>query len=155
MRILIGAVGRWKAGPTRELYEDYRKRLTWPVELKEVEEKRTLPDAQLKAREAELLLGILPRERSGLVVVALDEKGQNLGSEAFARQIGRWRDDGRDTIAFMIGGAAGHGSALLETAQFKLALGAMTWPHLLVRGMLMEQLYRAQQILAGHPYHRP
>src|ERR1700750_603014 len=107
MRILIGAVGRWKAGPTRDLYEDYRKRLTWPVELKEVEEKRALPEAQLKAREAELLLATLPRERSGLVILALDENGQNLGSEAFAKRIGRWRDEGRDTLAFLIGGAAG------------------------------------------------
>jgi 23S rRNA (pseudouridine1915-N3)-methyltransferase len=155
MRILIGAVGRWKAGPTRDLFEDYRKRLSWPVELKEVEEKRALPDAQLKAREATLLLAALPRERGDLVVVALDENGQNLGSEAFARRIGRWRDEGRDTLAFLIGGAAGHGAAVLEAAHFKLALGSMTWPHLLVRGMLAEQLYRAQQILAGHPYHRP
>jgi 23S rRNA (pseudouridine1915-N3)-methyltransferase len=154
MRILIGAVGRWKAGPTRDLFDDYRQRLTWPVELKEVEEKRTLPEAQLKAREAELLLAALPRGSGGLVTVALDEKGQNLGSEAFAGRIGKWRDEGRATIAFLIGGAAGHGSAVLEAADLKLALGAMTWPHLLVRGMLMEQLYRAQQILAGHPYHR-
>ncbi|MGH6942000.1 23S rRNA (pseudouridine(1915)-N(3))-methyltransferase RlmH [Hypericibacter sp.] len=155
MRVLISAVGRWKAGPTRDLYEDYRQRLTWPVELKEVEEKRALPDAQLKIREAELLLATLPRDRGGLVLVALDENGQNLGSEPFARRIGKWRDEGRGMIAFLIGGAAGHGGAVLEAAQFKLALGAMTWPHLMVRGMLMEQLYRAQQILAGHPYHRP
>src|SRR5512147_652303 len=121
MRILIGAVGRWKAGPTRDLYEDYRQRLTWPVELKEVEEKRALPDAQLKAREAELLLATLPRDRAGLVLVALDENGQNLGSEPFARRIGKWRDEGRSRIAFLIGGAAGHGSAVLEAAQFKLA----------------------------------
>jgi 23S rRNA (pseudouridine1915-N3)-methyltransferase len=155
MRILIGAVGRFKAGPTRDLFEDYRKRLTWPVELKEVEEKRALPETQLKAREAELLLAALPRERGDLVLVALDENGQNLGSEAFAGRIGRWRDEGRGTLAFLIGGAAGHGTAVLEAAHLKLALGAMTWPHLLVRGMLAEQLYRAQQILAGHPYHRP
>jgi 23S rRNA (pseudouridine1915-N3)-methyltransferase len=155
MRILISAVGRWKAGPTRNLFEDYRQRLTWPVELKEVEEKRALPAAQMKAREAELLLATLPRERSNVAMVALDEKGQNLASEAFAQRIGKWRDGGRSTIAFLIGGADGHGLAVLEAADLRLSLGAMTWPHLLVRGMPMEQLYRAQQILAGHPYHRP
>ena len=155
MRILIAAVGRWKSGPTRDLFEDYRQRLTWPVELKEVEEKRALPASQLKVREAELLLAALPRERGDAMLVALDEKGQNLASAAFAQRIGAWRDAGRGTIAFLIGGADGHGAAALEAADLKLALGPMTWPHLLVRGMLMEQLYRAQQILAGHPYHRP
>lgn len=155
MRILICTVGRWKAGPTRDLFEDYRRRLTWAVELKEVEEKRALPAEQLKAREAELLLATLPRDRSDVAIVALDEKGQALASEAFTQRIGKWRDGGRGTIAFLIGGANGHGPAVLAAADLKLALGPMTWPHLLVRGMLMEQLYRAQQILAGHPYHRP
>lgn len=154
MRILICAVGRWKAGPMRDIFEDYRRRLIWPVELKEVEEKRGLPEPQLRVREAELLLAALPRKREDLTVVALDAGGQNLGSEDFARRIARWRDQGRDTLAFLIGGASGHGPAALETADLVLALGAMTWPHLLVRGMVMEQLYRAQQILAGHPYHR-
>jgi 23S rRNA (pseudouridine1915-N3)-methyltransferase len=154
MRVLICAVGRWKAGPMRDLFEDYRRRLTWAVELREVEEKRSLPEAQRKAREAELLLALLPRERARLAVVTLDERGKSLASAAFAQRVGRWRDEGRDTLAFLIGGAAGHGATALEAADLVLALGPMTWPHLLVRGMVMEQLYRAQQILAGHPYHR-
>ncbi|MFZ5789524.1 MAG: 23S rRNA (pseudouridine(1915)-N(3))-methyltransferase RlmH [Pseudomonadota bacterium] len=154
MRVLICAVGRWKAGPMRDLFEDYRRRLAWAVELREVEEKRSLPEPQLEAREAELLLALLPRERGRLAVVTLDESGKSLTSEAFAQRVRRWRDEGRDTLAFLIGGAAGHGPAALEAADLVLALGPMTWPHLLVRGMVMEQLYRAQQILAGHPYHR-
>jgi 23S rRNA (pseudouridine1915-N3)-methyltransferase len=86
--------------------------------------------------------------------VALDERGKALPSEAFAAKIGDWRDRGAGDLAFLIGGADGHGDAVRARADFLLAFGPMTWPHMLVRGMLAEQLYRAQQILAGHPYHR-
>jgi 23S rRNA (pseudouridine1915-N3)-methyltransferase len=154
MRILILSIGRWKRGAQRALYEEYRGRLSWPVELREIEERRPLPPAKLKLRETELLLGALPADRARTAVVALDAKGKTLASEAFAARLGRWRDEGRASIAFLIGGADGLAPAALEAADFALSLGALTWPHLLVRGMLMEQLYRAQQILAGHPYHR-
>jgi 23S rRNA (pseudouridine1915-N3)-methyltransferase len=154
MRILIGAVGRWKAGPTRDLFEDYRQRLTWPVELKEVEEKRALPEAQLKAREAELLLAALDESKGKRAVVVLDERGKPLGSRDFAARLQRFENDGAGEIAFLIGGADGHGEAVLDRADLKLSLGAMTWPHMMVRAMLAEQLYRAQAILSGHPYHR-
>lgn len=154
MRVLILSIGRWKRGPQRALYDEYRARLAWPVELREIEERRALPPAKLKPREAELLLAALPAERARHAVVALDAGGKTLTSEAFAARLGRWRDEGRAGVAFLIGGADGLAPTALAAADFTLSLGALTWPHLLVRGMLMEQLYRAQQILAGHPYHR-
>lgn len=151
MRVAILAVGRARAGPERDLYDSYIKRIRWPVDLREVEEKRPLPPAELKAREAELLLAALP---GGAVTVALDGTGKDLSSEALARKLGQWRDDGRGCVAFVIGGADGLASGVLERADLVLALGRQTWPHMLVRAMLAEQVYRAQQILAGHPYHR-
>ncbi len=151
MRIVISAVGRAKRGPLRALFEDYCARLSWPVTLKEVEEKRPLPAAALREREGELLLRQIP---DGAALVALDPRGQALSSEDFARLLGQWRDGGTGTVAFAIGGAEGLSPAVLERARLTLSLGAMTWPHLLVRPMLAEQLYRAQAILAGHPYHR-
>jgi 23S rRNA (pseudouridine1915-N3)-methyltransferase len=99
-------------------------------------------------------MAALPAKAGGLVVVALDERGKALASEAFARRIAGWRDGGAQDLAFLIGGADGHAPAVRERADFLLSLGPMTWPHLMVRAMLAEQLYRAQQILAGHPYHR-
>ena len=105
----------------------------------------------LKEREAELLLAALP---AGARLVALDERGVQWSSRALADRLVQWRDAGAASIAFAIGGAEGLGHAVIARADTVLALGAMTWPHLLVRGMLLEQLYRAQQILAGHPYHR-
>jgi 23S rRNA (pseudouridine1915-N3)-methyltransferase len=154
MRILIAAVGRGRAGPEQALFDAYCARLSWPVTLKEVEERRKLPAAQLTAREGELLLAALPKSRAGLVVVGLDPRGKILSSEDFALRLADWRDRGTDDLAFLIGGADGHAAAVREHADFLLSFGAMTWPHLLARAMLAEQLYRAQQILAGHPYHR-
>jgi 23S rRNA (pseudouridine1915-N3)-methyltransferase len=153
MRILIAAVGRAKAGPARDLFEAYRRRIAWPITLKEVEERRPLPPEEMKAREGELLLGALPK-KGNPVIVALDESGEALSSLAFAQRLQAWRDRGRTEIAFVIGGADGLAPAVIDRADLVLSLGRMTWPHLLVRGLLAEQLYRAQQILAGHPYHR-
>jgi 23S rRNA (pseudouridine1915-N3)-methyltransferase len=151
VRLLIAAVGRAKAGPWRDLERFYLDRLAWPVTVREVEEKRKLPPAQLKEREAELLLAALP---AGATAVALDERGKALSSLEFAARLGTWRDQGVADLAFLIGGADGLDAALGGEAELVLALGRMTWPHLLARGLLLEQLYRAQQILAGHPYHR-
>ncbi len=106
--------------------------------------------SERKIREGELLLAALP-DRA--LVVALDERGKNVSSADFAKLIAKWQSSG-STIAFLIGGADGHGDPVRARADNLLALGTMTWPHLLVRAMLCEQLYRAQQILAGHPYHR-
>ncbi len=151
MRILLAAVGRAKAGPERVLFDHYAGRLNWPLTLKEVEEKRPLPAADRMAREAELLLAM---GRRGGVGGALDEGVRQRPSEPFAAWGPAWRDCGVSDICFLIGGADGHGEAVRRRADLLLAFGAMTWPHMLVRGMLAEQLYRAQCILSGHPYHR-
>lgn len=151
MRIKVISVGRARAGPERALFDDFARRLTWPIELLEVEERRPLPAAAKVRREGELLCARVPK---GAVTVALDSRGPTLTSEEFAARLGGWRDDGVAEIAFLIGGADGLDGAVIEKAQLTLSLGPMTWPHLLVRGMLAEQLYRAEQILSGHPYHR-
>lgn len=151
MRVHIVAVGRLKASPQEGLARHYAERITWPLTIREIEEKRSLPRSALKEREGALLLSATP---ANAVVVALDERGKMLASETFAHRIAAWRDAGRGDLAFLIGGADGLSDAVREKADHVLSLGAMTWPHLLVRGMLLEQIYRAQQILAGHPYHR-
>ena len=129
----------------------YAGRVNWPITLREVELKRPLPVDQAKAEEARLLLDAIGPHAT---LVALDEHGADWSSADFARSIGLWRDDGVAELAFAIGGADGHGAALLDRAAAKVAFGRMTWPHRLARVMLMEQIYRAQQILVGHPYHR-
>jgi 23S rRNA (pseudouridine1915-N3)-methyltransferase len=154
MKFRILAVGRMKAGPERALFEHYAARVRPAIALSEVEEKRPLSTAALKAREAELLLAALDETKGKRAVVALDEHGKTFASRDFARRLQRFEEDGAQEIAFLVGGADGHGDAVLKRADLKLSLGTMTWPHMLVRGMLAEQLYRAQQILAGHPYHR-
>jgi 23S rRNA (pseudouridine1915-N3)-methyltransferase len=151
MRIVIAAVGRFRREPERELYDAFVKRLSWPVALKEVAEPDPLPAPQRKAKEAAKLLAALP---DGATLVALDQAGSALTSAAFAQRIGRWRDEGIADLAFAIGGADGLDASVLARAQLSLSLGPMTWPHLMVRALLAEQLYRAQSILAGHPYHR-
>lgn len=151
MRLLVAAVGRWKAGPERALYEHYARRITFPIELKQVEEKRPLKPAALRKREAELLSAQIPK---GAAWVALDAGGKALTSAELAKALGAWRDDGVRDVAFVIGGAEGLDQSIRKRARLVLSLGPMTWPHLLCRGMLAEQLYRAQCILAGHPYHR-
>jgi 23S rRNA (pseudouridine1915-N3)-methyltransferase len=135
----------------KELQALYARRIASPLTIVELEERRRLPTAALKAREAQLVLGALP---PGAFLVALDERGAAWSSRALADRIAAWRDRGVPELAFAIGGADGLGCAVLDQAHATLSLGPMTWPHLLVRGMLLEQLYRAQQILAGHPYHR-
>lgn len=151
MKITIAAIGRAARGPERDLYEHYAGRIRWSLTLRELEEKRKLPPAQLILREGDLLLDAAP---SGAVLVALDRRGKVLDSEAFARRLARWRDDSVADVAFLIGGADGHAEPLLQKASLAVSFGAMTWPHLLARAMLAEQIYRAQQLLAGHPYHR-
>lgn len=151
MKLTIACIGRAGRGPERDLYEHYAGRIRWPLILRELEEKKKLPPAELVRREGELLLGAVP-DRS--VLIALDRRGRTLDSETFAKRLERWRDDGVADIAFLIGGADGHGEAVLAKSSLVLSFGAMTWPHLLARVLLAEQIYRAQQLLAGHPYHR-
>ncbi|KAF0225472.1 MAG: hypothetical protein FD176_523 [Rhodospirillaceae bacterium] len=151
MRLWLAAVGRVKPGPELDLFNQYCKRLTAPITVREVEEKRPLSIPERMAREAELLLAALPPQA---MVVALDERGKAMGSVDFATRLGRWRDDGIADLAFVIGGADGHGQAVRDRAALLLSFGAMTWPHMLVRAMVAEQVWRAQAILSGHPYHR-
>jgi len=151
MRITIAAVGRSRSGPEADLYEHYAGRMAPPPTLKEVDEKRPLTGSELKRRQAELLLAAVPE---GATVAALDEKGKTLSSAAFAEKLSAWRDNGVRDLAFVIGGADGLDGALLKQADLVLSLGPMTWPHVMVRGLLAEQLYRAQCIQQGHPYHR-
>lgn len=151
MRLWLAAVGRAKPGPARDLFEEYRARLSWPLTLREVEPKKKIEGEELKRLEAQLLLEAVP---AGARLVALDERGRTLSSPDFASKLGAWRDQGAADVAFVIGGADGLAEEVRARADLLLAFGAMTWPHMLVRGMLAEQIYRAQQILAGHPYHR-
>lgn len=150
MRVAIVAVGRQRPGPLQDLERHYAKRINFPLAITEVEEKRKVSPAELKTREAKLLLAAVPK---GATVIALDSRGKTLSSADFAKRLAAWQQAGVD-LAFVIGGAEGLVESVLKKAQLTLSLGAMTWPHLLARGMLLEQLYRAQQILAGHPYHR-
>jgi 23S rRNA (pseudouridine1915-N3)-methyltransferase len=140
MRLHVIAVGRLKGGPHEALVRYYAERITWPLSLRDVEEKRPLSASEIKEREGALLLAAAPARAT---LVALDARGQALTSEGLAERVQRWRD-----------GAEGLADAVRDKAHFLLSLGVMTWPHLLARAMLLEQIYRAQQILAGHPYHR-
>jgi 23S rRNA (pseudouridine1915-N3)-methyltransferase len=150
MRITVIAVGRQKAGPLKALEQFYAARIRWPLTIREVEERRKLPTPELKAREGELIVGALPKNAE---LVALDGRGKSLTSPDFAKRLAGWRDADA-ALVFAIGGADGLAEDVLARAGLVLSLGAMTWPHLLARGMLLEQIYRAQQILASHPYHR-
>ena len=151
MRFVIVAVGRGGKGPEQALLADYAARLRPPVDLKEVEERRPLTVEERKKREAEKLLAAVP---PGARIVALDERGKALSSQELAKTLGAWEDDGVPACAFLIGGADGHDETLRARADLVLALGALTWPHMLVRAMIAEQIYRARTILDGHPYHR-
>ena len=151
MKLTIACIGRASRGPERDLYEHYANRIRWPLALRELEEKKKLPPRQLMVREGELLLDAVP---AGAVLIALDRRGKVVDSQAFADRLARWRDNSVSDVAFLLGGAEGHSEALLKKADLVLSFGVMTWPHLLARAMLAEQVYRAQQLLAGHPYHR-
>ncbi|MEI6986663.1 MAG: 23S rRNA (pseudouridine(1915)-N(3))-methyltransferase RlmH [Rhodospirillaceae bacterium] len=151
MRLWVAAVGRVKAGAARDLYHDYAGRLNWPITLREVELKRPLPVDERRRQEAQLLRAAVP---AAALLVVLDERGVGMTSADFAGRLGAWRDGGIADLAFLIGGADGVDQTLRSGADLVLCLGMMTWPHQLVRGMLAEQIYRAQQILTGHPYHR-
>ena len=150
MRILIAAVGRARRGPLKDLYDDYAGRLPWPVRLKEFEADKARRPADRAKREAASLSGAVSK---GTLTICLDAAGKALSSEAFAHRLEDWNGRTAD-LAFLIGGPDGLEISLRKGADFVLSLGPMTWPHLLARVMLAEQLYRASTILAGHPYHR-
>jgi 23S rRNA (pseudouridine1915-N3)-methyltransferase len=143
------AVGRLRAGPEFDLFSRYADRLRPRLSVTEIAE-ATGDTASIKRREGAALLAALPRDA---FAVALDLGGHSATSEAFARQLEVWQSSGRKP-AFLIGGAEGLSAAVLERADHVLSLGPLTWPHMLVRVLLAEQLYRAQCIVGGHPYHR-
>ena len=158
MRIVVAAVGRMKRGPERELGERYRERAAKSgrgiglraVDVIEIAESRARDPQRRVLEESIALANVIP---DGAAVVLLDPNGENLDSTTFAARLRGWRDGGRD-LAFVIGGPDGLAPSLAEKAALRLAFGAATWPHQLVRVMLLEQLYRAVTILSGHPYHR-
>ena len=143
MKIHILAVGRLR-GVYAELCAEYTKRITSKIIVKEF----TAPNAKA---ESEALLRALPAKA---FVILLDETGKDLSSREFAAKLAAWQDQGIHDFVFIIGGADGVANAVKTKANFVLGLGRKTWPHKLVRVMLLEQLYRAQQINSGHPYHR-
>jgi 23S rRNA (pseudouridine1915-N3)-methyltransferase len=143
------AIGRLRGGPEAELFERYNTRLRPHLTVAELPEARgTL--AVIKRKEGAALLAALPRDP---FVVPLDLGGHTLDSEAFAGRLSQWAALSRP-VCFLIGGAEGLDAAVIARADYVLSLGTMTWPHLLVRAMLAEQLYRARAITQGHPYHR-
>lgn len=159
MRIEIAAIGKKRGGPETAMVGDYLDRARGvgrrigfsDFALSELDAPKSLSSDALKKREGELLLKTVT---DGAVVIALDERGENISSEKFAGVLERMRDDGAASAAFVIGGADGHGDDVRSRAARLVSFGAATWPHMLVRAMLAEQLYRAMTILSGHPYHR-
>lgn len=144
LRIEIIAVGRLKTGGQKTLWDEYTKRLNWPLTLHEIEGR----DKNEECAKIEKKLN------SQAFICALDETGKSINSRDFAGKLGKLAAEGRPDIQFVIGGADGLSPAIRKKAHFLLSFGAQTWPHMLARVMLAEQLYRAQQILNGHPYHR-
>jgi len=159
MRLTIATVGRLKAGPERELAGRYLERASklgrgmglHPIEVVEIDESRARRPEERIAQEGAALTAVMSGDYAS---VALDVGGQSLTSEEFAARLARWRDGGRGAVYFLIGGADGLTRNLVRPPALTPAFGSATWPHQLVRIMLLEQLYRAATILAGHPYHR-
>jgi 23S rRNA (pseudouridine1915-N3)-methyltransferase len=138
--VLLHIIARGKIGrsPEAELTERYLKRINWPTKVTE------LPDKG----------GNAPDAAAGSVTVVLDERGKPLSSMEFAKKLEGWRDTGRREVRFLVGAADGHDAAVKDSADLLLSFGPATWPHMLARAMLAEQLFRATSILANHPYHR-
>jgi 23S rRNA (pseudouridine1915-N3)-methyltransferase len=159
MRLVVISIGRLKQGPERELSERYRERFDdlgrklgfRGLDIHEIPESRARDAATRMTEEAAAISAATPQKS---VLVALDERGDNLDSAGFARHLGRWRDEQVANTIFAIGGADGLSPDLRRKANLRMAFGAATWPHQMVRVMLLEQVYRAATILAGHPYHR-
>lgn len=159
MRVIVIAVGRLKQGPERELAESYRKRAQAigralglrEIEIVEIRESRAQEAERRRVEESIAIANVVP-ERG--MMIALDERGESLDSAALAALLQQWRAEDRPAVCFVIGGADGLAASLRQRAARSLAFGTATWPHQLVRIMLLEQIYRAASMLAGHPYHR-
>ena len=159
MRIVVAAIGRLKRGPETELAERYRKRAEQggralglrSIEVVEIRESRAEDVERRMLEESIALASIVPQDG---VVVLLDERGEALDSANFASRVAQWRAANVPALVFMIGGADGLSPSLRDKARLRISFGAVTWPHQMVRVMLLEQIYRTTTILSGHPYHR-
>ena len=159
MRIVVIAIGKLKQGPERELADRYRERFDDAgrklgfrgIEIHEIPESRARDTAARIAEEAAAIAALIPDKSS---IVALDERGETIDSASFARHLGGWRDESIPNAVFIIGGADGLSPDLRRKSKLSIAFGKATWPHQMVRVMLLEQIYRAATILSGHPYHR-
>ncbi|MAF98575.1 MAG: hypothetical protein CMH26_08080 [Micavibrio sp.] len=150
MKIDLLVIGRLKKGPLYDLCQDYLKRIGWNVNILEFESKHRDP-ARIQHDEAEFLLGKIDQNA---VIVVLDERGHGLRSLDFAKTIEGFQNSGETHMQFIIGGADGLTEDVRNHANILLSFGQQTWPHMLARVMILEQIYRAQQILQNHPYHR-
>lgn len=159
MRLVVIAIGRLKQGPERDLAQRYRERFDdigrklgfRGLEIHEIPESRAREAAARIAEEAAAIAALIPDKSS---IIALDERGDAMDSASFAQHLGRWRDESVPGTVFLIGGADGLSPDLRRKARLSVAFGKATWPHQMVRVMLLEQIYRAATILSGHPYHR-
>lgn len=150
LKIDIIAVGRLRNGAYSDLVHKYSKRMKWSLTLYEIESKIKNP-VMAQQDEAKKIAGHI---KDGAYIIAMDERGENLKSLAFAQKIEHLQNTGEQHLQFIIGGADGLTEDIKSRARLTLSLGKATWPHMLARVMLLEQLYRAQQIIVGHPYHR-
>lgn len=154
MRLRLVAVGRLKAGPERTLFETYQSRLNsapaqlGPLAIVEIDERKDQKRIDQASQEA------LSSLQSGTPIIALDERGKDFSSKDLAQKLGNWRDEGAREVVFLIGAADGLSEDIRARADLCIAFGRQTWPHMLMRVMLAEQLYRAASLLSGHPYHR-
>ncbi|MBX7147089.1 MAG: 23S rRNA (pseudouridine(1915)-N(3))-methyltransferase RlmH [Alphaproteobacteria bacterium] len=152
MRITITSIGKWKKGPEKNLFDHYCQRIRWPLDLIEIDERQVNATKNLK-KDALLEFYDIKNDSARHHII-LDEQGILLKSGDLAKKIEHWQNSSIKQLKFFIGGSDGHNPILYDHADLLLSLGPMTWPHLLTRGLLVEQLYRSQQIIANHPYHR-
>ena len=150
LHIDIISIARVKKGAYYELIEGYKKRINWKLNIYELESKHSDAAKSQKDEEEKILKHL----NDDAVIIALDERGDGLKSLDFAKTLENFKNNGESHIQFIIGGADGLTPTVRDKADVLLSFGQQTWPHLLARVMLLEQVYRAQQILAGHPYHR-
>ena len=151
MKVFIIAVGRCGKSPEADLIKRYIERTPWDITIKEVEERRPIKGDERKKSEGAMLLAAIAKNS---YIIALDERGKTLTSPNLAAKLNGAKGNGFDSISFIIGGADGLSTDILENSHLKLSLGAMVWPHMMVRAMLCEQTYRAWAILNRHPYHK-
>ncbi|MCH2547523.1 MAG: 23S rRNA (pseudouridine(1915)-N(3))-methyltransferase RlmH [Alphaproteobacteria bacterium] len=152
MHITLAVIGKAKSNAlSTQLFDEYIKRLPWTITVSELEEKKPLPNELRKQREADLLLGACTDTHR---IIALDERGKDITSIQLAQKIGDWQQNGDSKFTFIIGGQDGLHPSIRQRADLVLSFGKLTWPHMLVRPLLAEQLYRVYTILTNHPYHR-